>query len=49
MSGQGHGNKGDANTRIDPKKYKENREKVDFSKPVSTKGFKMRINGKVVK
>lgn len=39
--------KGDDN-RSDSKKYRENYGNIDCSKPVSTKGFKMTVNGKEV-
>lgn len=39
--------KGDRNRSIS-KDYKDNFDKIDKSKPVSTAGFKMRINGKEV-
>ena len=35
--------------RSNNKEYKSNYDKIDRSKPVSTKGFKLRINGEVVK
>ena len=40
--------KGDDN-RSDSKKYRANYDKVDYSKPVSTTGFKLTVNGKDVK
>ena len=49
MSDAGHGNKGDADTRTNKKNYHKGYDKIDRSKPVSTKGFKMKINGKEVK
>ena len=44
---RGNGGKLDKD-RSDPSKFRKAREEVDFSKPVSTKSFKMKINGKVV-
>ena len=39
----------DDKDRSNNKEYKSNYEKIDRSKPVSTKGFKMKINGEVVR
>ena len=35
--------------RSNNKEYKSNYDKIDRSKPVSTKGFKMRLNGEAMK
>ena len=40
--------KGDKNRSIS-KAYKDNFDKIDKSKPVSTKSFKLKVNGKEVK
>ena len=34
--------------RSNSKSYKSNYDKIDRSKPVSTKGFKLKVNGKEV-
>ena len=40
----GDGGKRDEN-RSNSKEYKENYSKIDYSKPVSTKSFTMKVNG----
>jgi len=41
------GGKGDRD-RSDSEKYRHNYDKIDYSKPVSTKGFKVTVNGKEI-
>jgi len=42
-----HGGKGDKD-RSNSEKYRSNYGNIDYSKPISTKGFKLKVNGKVV-
>ena len=43
-----HYGKVDNDTRTNPGKYKANYDKVDFTKPRDTSGFKVTVNGKEV-